>query len=216
MDETKITYSRTGYAVPPGFDGIAYRLPEFTTLSLGEKLASRPEESETVKRSRRRRWLLRFTLLGATIAAMALIHSLWIRPIRGVALSAVMCSWHSGIGVFPGSCIEDCPWLASAWQFVYLSKSLHRIARAVATTRAGLVETYRAGRLLRCPFRGLLSVHSSYGLHACRVAKKNDPLQQRLQQSRCLPCCSDCYRAERTSSRTGLTPAADHHLFTAH
>jgi hypothetical protein len=43
-----------------------------------------------------------------------------------------------------------------------------------------------------------------------------DPLHQRLQQSRCLPCCSDCYRVERTSSRAGLTPAVDHHLFTAH
>jgi hypothetical protein len=28
--------------------------------------------------------------------------------------------------------------------------------------------------------------------------------------------CSDCYRVERTSSRAGLTPAVDHHLFTAH
>ena len=27
-----------------------------------------------------------------------------------------------------------------------------------------------AGRLLHCPFRGLLSVHSRYGLHARRVA----------------------------------------------
>ncbi len=43
-----------------------------------------------------------------------------------------------------------------------------------------------------------------------------DPLHQRLQQSRRLPCCSDCYRVERTSSRAGLTPAVDHHLFTAH
>ncbi len=28
--------------------------------------------------------------------------------------------------------------------------------------------------------------------------------------------CFDCYRVERTSSRAGLTPAVDHHLFTAH
>src|SRR5437762_12240326 len=40
----------------------------------------------------------------------------------------------------------------------------------------------------------------------------SDPLHQRLQQSRCLHCCSDCYRVERTSSRAGLTPAVDHHL----
>jgi hypothetical protein len=28
-----------------------------------------------------------------------------------------------------------------------------------------------AGRLLNCTFRSLLGVHSSYGLHACRVTK---------------------------------------------
>src|SRR5215471_7356874 len=31
-------------------------------------------------------------------------------------------------------------------------------------------------------------------------------LHQRLQQSRCLHRCSDCYRVVRTSSRAGLTP----------
>jgi hypothetical protein len=44
----------------------------------------------------------------------------------------------------------------------------------------------------------------------------SDSLHQRLQQFRCLHRCSDCYRVERTSSRAGLTPAVDHHLFTAH
>src|SRR5712692_7750120 len=52
---------------------------------------------------------------------------------------------------------------------------------------------------------------------ACTLAKSPcDSLHQRLQQFRCLHYCSDCYRVERTSSRTGLTPAVDHHLFTAH
>ena len=52
---------------------------------------------------------------------------------------------------------------------------------------------------------------------ACMLAKSpSDPLHQRLQQSRCLHCCSDCYRVERTSSRAGLTPAVDHHLFTTY
>ena len=41
-------------------------------------------------------------------------------------------------------------------------------------------------------------------------------LHRRLQQLRCLRRCFDCYRVERTSSRTGLTLAVDHHLFTAH
>src|SRR6266404_8414840 len=51
---------------------------------------------------------------------------------------------------------------------------------------------------------------------ACSPSRHSDPLHQRLQQSRCLHCCSDCYRVERTSSRAGLTPAVDHRLFTAH
>jgi hypothetical protein len=45
---------------------------------------------------------------------------------------------------------------------------------------------------------------------------QRDPLHQRLQQLRCLHYCSDCYRAERTSSRAGLSPAVDQRLFTAH
>jgi hypothetical protein len=48
---------------------------------------------------------------------------------------------------------------------------------------------------------------------ACTLAKSSsDSLHQRLQQFRCLHCCSDCYRVERTSSRAGLSPAMDHHL----
>jgi hypothetical protein len=41
---------------------------------------------------------------------------------------------------------------------------------------------------------------------ACTLAKSpSDSLHQRLQQSRCLHCCSDCYRVERTSSRAGYS-----------
>src|SRR4029077_13443560 len=42
-----------------------------------------------------------------------------------------------------------------------------------------------------------------------------DPLRQRLQQSRCLHRCSDCYRVERTSSRAGIPPLWTS-AFTAH
>jgi hypothetical protein len=42
---------------------------------------------------------------------------------------------------------------------------------------------------------------------ACTLAKSpSDSLHQRLQQSRCLHCRSDCYRVERTSSRAGIPP----------
>jgi hypothetical protein len=41
---------------------------------------------------------------------------------------------------------------------------------------------------------------------ACTLAKSpSDSLHQRLQQSRCLHYCSDCYRVERTSSRAGYS-----------
>ena len=42
---------------------------------------------------------------------------------------------------------------------------------------------------------------------ACTLTKSpSDSLHQRLQQFRCLHCCSDCYRVERTSSRAGIPP----------
>ena len=52
------------------------------------------------------------------------------------------------------------------------------------------------GRPVHRPFRGLLSVHSRYGLHT-RQATICDPLHQRLQPLRYLHDCSDCFRPER-------------------
>src|SRR6266849_138192 len=46
-------------------------------------------------------------------------------------------------------------------------------------------------------------------------SRLSDPLHQRLQQSRCLHRCSDCYRLERTSSRAGIPPLWTN-AFTAH
>lgn len=80
---------------------------------------------------------------------------------------------------------------------------------AVATTPAELLGAFRshslavaafpeflAGRLPHHVFRGLLSVHSRYGLHARQVPLQN-PLHQRLQPLRHLRDCPDCYRLER-------------------
>ena len=66
---------------------------------------------------------------------------------------------------------------------------------------AALVFSRPAQRLLR------------YGLHTRQVASST--VCREASESRCLHCCSDCYRMKRTSSRAGL-PAVDHHLFTAH
>ena len=46
-------------------------------------------------------------------------------------------------------------------------------------------------------------------------SRHTDPLQQGLQQSRCLHCRSYCYRVERTSSRAGI-PHLGPAPFTAH
>ena len=89
---------------------------------------------------------------------------------------------------------------------------------AVANTPAGLMEFVRSydsvsfglpsivgGSAPASPFSGpaqrLLVLRP-----ACSPGRLCDPLHQRLQQSRCLHCCSDCYRVERTSSRAGLPP----------
>jgi len=50
---------------------------------------------------------------------------------------------------------------------------------------------------------------------ACSPSRLND-LLPKASAVCCLHRCSDCYRVERTSSRAGVTPAVDHHLFTAH
>jgi len=43
---------------------------------------------------------------------------------------------------------------------------------------------------------------------ACTLAESpSDPLHRKLRQPRCLRCRFDCYRAERTSSRAGVTSA---------
>src|ERR1700730_17592358 len=95
---------------------------------------------------------------------------------------------------------------------------------AVANTPAGLMELVRSyrsinfglptkpGRVGSCI--SLFEACSAFThVTACTLAKSpSDSLHQRLQQFRCLHYCSDCYRVERTSSRTGLTPAVDHHL----
>ena len=55
---------------------------------------------------------------------------------------------------------------------------------------------FEPGRLPHYPFRGLLNVHSRYGLHESPSPLK-DLLHRRLQRIRYLHRCSDCYRLER-------------------
>jgi hypothetical protein len=67
---------------------------------------------------------------------------------------------------------------------------------------------WRSGRPAHCPFRGLLSVHSRYGLHT-RWTTQGDPLHRRLQPLRYLHDCSDCFRLERKLPGGALTHRKD-------
>jgi hypothetical protein len=61
------------------------------------------------------------------------------------------------------------------------------------------------GRLPHYLFRGLLGVHSRYGLLARGVAL-GDPFHRRLRQYRYLHYRSDCYRLERSLAGWELHP----------
>ena len=125
----------------------------------------------------------------------------------------------------PGLSLTSCQLIPTA-----ITAGTSRVApgplclHAVANTPAGLMEFVRSydsisfglpslsGRVGSCV--NVFEACSAFThVTACTLARSpSDPLHQRLQQSRCLHCCSDCYRVERTSSRAGLTPAVDHHL----
>src|SRR5205807_8668699 len=59
-----------------------------------------------------------------------------------------------------------------------------------------------SGRPAHCPFRGLLGVHSRYGLHTRAVTVFRDTLIRRLQPLRYLHDCSGCFRLERSPGGT--------------
>ena len=119
----------------------------------------------------------------------------------------------------PGPSLTSCQWIHAA-----ITAGTSRVApgplclHAVANTPAGPMETcslIRFHRLRLSPNRrrvgpciALFEACSAFThVTACTLAKSpSDSLPQRLQQSRCLHCCSDCYRVERTSSRAGLPP----------
>src|ERR1700693_5794363 len=72
----------------------------------------------------------------------------------------------------------------------------------------------KSGRLLQLFFRGLLSVHSRYGLHARRVAKR--PSTSKAPTASLPPLPLRLLPGGATSSRAGFTPAEVQRLFTAH
>src|SRR5271168_1377389 len=78
------------------------------------------------------------------------------------------------------------------------------LIRSYDSTRFGLPRN-RGGSapasLFSGPAQRLLTLRP-----ACSPSRLCDPLHRRLQQLRCLRCCFDCYRVERTSSRAGIHP----------
>jgi len=129
----------------------------------------------------------------------------------------------------PGLSLASCQLIPTA-----ITAGTSRVAHgplclhAVANTPAGRMEFVRSYHSIRFglprnrggsapalvfsrPAQRLLTLRP-----ACSPSRLCDPLHRRLQQLRCLRCCFDCYRVERTSSRAGLTPAVDHRLFTTH
>ena len=81
-----------------------------------------------------------------------------------------------------------------------------RVCRSPESTTAAFPES-GAGRLPHENFRGLLSVHSRYGLAARRIANRSFP--RRLRQCRHRQCRSDCYRLERPLAGWGSHPLKD-------
>ena len=72
-----------------------------------------------------------------------------------------------------------------------------------------------SGRPVQRPFRGLLSVHSRYGLHTRAATIFCGTLHRRLQPLRCLHSCSGCFRLERIAG-WDLHPLGKRRLTTAH
>src|SRR5712672_794305 len=90
---------------------------------------------------------------------------------------------------------------------------------AVANTPAGLMDFVRSYDSISFGLPSLSVSRPAQRSLTLRPARSPsrlcDPLHQRLQQSRCLHCCSDGYRVERTSSRAGIPPLWTS-AFTAH
>src|SRR6478736_1912368 len=71
-----------------------------------------------------------------------------------------------------------------------------------------------SGRPVHCPFRGLLGVHSRYGLHTRAVTVYRDPLSEGFSHfvtSMTAPVASGW-----SGCRVGLAPTGKRRLFTAH
>ena len=74
---------------------------------------------------------------------------------------------------------------------------------------------WRSGRPAQRPFRGLLSVHSRYGLHTRAATIFRGTLHRRLQPLCYLHSCSACFRLEQIAGWDSH-PLGKRRLTTAH
>jgi hypothetical protein len=98
------------------------------------------------------------------------------------------------------SCCLWSPLLACRRQYPGRSDGIYSLVRFHS-----LRPSHEPGRVGSC-IVGFGACSAFTHVTACTLAKSpSDSLHQRLQQLRCLHCCSDCYRVERTSSRAGYS-----------
>ena len=95
--------------------------------------------------------------------------------------------------------------------------SLHPILAQVGAQgrRTAAFPVIQAGRLPRCPSRGLIDVHSRYGLSARQVALRQ-PSTPEASMASLPPPPLRLLPAGATPCRAGLAPAENARLFTAH
>src|SRR5450631_1848366 len=73
---------------------------------------------------------------------------------------------------------------------------------------------WQSGRPVHCPFRGLLGVHSRYGLHTRAVTVYRDPLTEGF--SHFLTSMTAPVASGWSGCRVGLAPTGKRRLSTAH
>ena len=121
---------------------------------------------------------------------MVLLASLR-HPRPGLSLAGVRLVLRSTTsGAVP--CCSGLPLLCMPSSLPRRNSWLHA---SLASPEATAFPEIQAGRLPHHPFRGLLDVHSHYGLHTRRVTKVTLYTEGSNRLSLC--DCSDCYRLER-------------------
>ena len=116
---------------------------------------------------------------------------------------------------FPCCACPPCAYMPSPIPRQDPEERIARAARGRRVSPDGGLPPIRGGSAPASPVSG--PARRSLTLRPARSpSRQSDPLHRGLQRLRYLHRCLDCYRAERSSSRAGVTPAEEQRLFTAH